>query len=72
MYSAGRAVSEIQLEEDEYFVLSDSRNDMDDSRNTSFTKVRRKNIIGKVILRISPFSLIGGPEEQKDEEKKES
>lgn len=72
MYSAGRAVSEIKLEEDEYFVLSDSRNDMDDSRNTSFTKVRRKNIIGRVILRLSPFSLIGGPEEQKDEEKKES
>ena len=72
MYSAGRAVSEIQLEEDEYFVLSDSRNDMDDSRNTSFTKVRRKNIIGRAILRLSPFSIIGGPEEQKEEEKKES
>ena len=72
MYSAGRAVNEIQLEEDEYFVLSDSRNDMDDSRNTSFTKVRKKNMIGKVILRLSPFSLIGGPEEQKEEEKKES
>lgn len=71
MYSAGRAVSEIQLDEDEYFVLSDSRNDMDDSRNTSFTKVRKKNIIGKVILRLSPFSLIGGPKEEK-QDKKES
>lgn len=70
MYSAGRAVSEIQLEEDEYFVLSDSRNDMDDSRNTSFTKVRRGNIIGKVIIRLNPFSLIGGPE--KEAETKES
>lgn len=70
MYSAGRAVSEIQLEEDEYFVLSDSRNDMDDSRNTSFTKVRRENIIGKVIIRLNPFSLIGGPE--KEDETKEA
>lgn len=66
MYSAGRAVNEVQLEEDEYFVLSDSRNDMDDSRNTSFTRVRRKNILGKVILRLTPFSLIGGPEQKKE------
>lgn len=71
MYSAGRAVNEIKLEDDEYFVLSDSRNDMDDSRNTSFTRVRKKNIIGKVILRLSPFSLIGGPDKPK-ENKKES
>lgn len=62
MNSAGRAVSEVQLEDDEYFVLSDNRNDMDDSRNTSFTKIRRENIIGKVILRLNPFSLLGGPD----------
>lgn len=64
MNSAGRAVSEIQLENDEYFVLSDNRNDMDDSRNTSFTRIRKKNIIGKVILRLNPFSLLGGPEKK--------
>ena len=69
MHSAGRAVNEIQLAEDEYFVLSDNRNDMDDSRNTSFTKVRKKNIIGRVILRLNPFSLLGGPEQE--EPKKE-
>lgn len=71
MNSAGCAVSEIQLDEDEYFVLSDNRNDMDDSRNTSFTKVRRKNIIGKVILRLNPFSLLGGPEKQEENQKEE-
>ncbi len=64
MYSSGRAASEITLGEDEYFVLSDSRNDMDDSRNTSFTTVYKKNIIGKVVFRFSPFSLIGGPTEE--------
>ena len=58
MHSGGRAVNEITLKDDEYFVLSDSRNDMDDSRNSSFTKVTKKNIIGKVILRLDPFSLI--------------
>lgn len=61
MHSGGRAVNEITLKDNEYFVLSDSRNDMDDSRNSSFTKVTKKNIIGKVILRLDPFSLIGGP-----------
>lgn len=64
MASAGIANSEIQLEEDEYFVLSDNRNDMDDSRNDAFTKVKKKNIIGKVILKFNPFSLIGGPEQE--------
>lgn len=69
MTSSGHAASDIQLEEDEYFVLSDNRNDMDDSRNTSFTKVRKKNIIGKVILRLNPFSLLGGPEEKQKQKK---
>lgn len=67
MLSAGCAINEITLGEDEYFVLSDNRADMDDSRNTAFTKVKKENIIGKVILRLNPFSLIGGP--KKDETK---
>ena len=71
MNSGGRAINEIQLDEDEYFVLSDNRNDMDDSRNTSFTKVRKENIIGKVLIRLDPFSLPGGPEKEKQPEQKE-
>lgn len=59
--AAGRANDEIKLESDEYFVLSDKRIDQDDSRNTSFTKVRKANIIGKVILTLNPFSMVGGP-----------
>lgn len=62
MVSAGRAHAEITLGEDEYFVLSDNRVDMDDSRNTSFTVVKRENIIGKVIFSMNPFSFIGGPD----------
>ncbi len=64
MVSAGIANSEITLGEDEYFVLSDNRNDMDDSRNEAFTKVKRENIIGKVILKFHPLSLIGGPQQE--------
>ena len=67
MVSAGLANSKITLGEGEYFVLSDNRNDMDDSRNNSFTKVRRENIIGRVILKLNPFSLIGGPDSEKSE-----
>jgi signal peptidase I len=70
MVSAGKASSEITLGEDEYFVLSDNRMDMDDSRNTSFTVVKKENIIGKVILSLNPLSLIGGPE-QKDGDEEE-
>lgn len=66
--SAGRAGEEISLAEDEYFVLSDNRKNMDDSRNTAFTKVKRKNLIGKVILTLNPFSLIGGPTQTNDKE----
>ncbi len=64
MHSSGMAGSKIKLEEDEYFVLSDNRNDMDDSRNTTFTKVKTENIIGKVMIRLNPFSLIGGPTQE--------
>lgn len=61
MVSAGDAAEPITLGDDEYFVLSDNRSDMDDSRNSSFTVVRKKNIIGKVILSLNPFSMISGP-----------
>ena len=64
----GAASSEVTLGDDEYFVLSDNRSDMDDSRNSSFTKVKKSNIIGKVIFRLSPFALVGGPEEEKKTE----
>ncbi|MCH5252648.1 MAG: signal peptidase I [Lachnospiraceae bacterium] len=72
MLSSGLANDKIKLEGDEYFVLSDNRADMDDSRNSSFTKVKRGNLIGKVILTLSPISLIGGPEQEKKEQKDET
>ena len=65
--SAGRAEDEIELEEDEYFVLSDKRTDLDDSRSASFTKVRRDNIIGVVFMSTEPLSLISGPKDEKED-----
>ena len=60
--SAGQAEQEVRLGDDEYFVLSDKRSDLDDSRSTSFTKVKKENIIGTVFLALDPFHLVSGPD----------
>lgn len=52
---AGFAEEEITLEEDEYFVLGDNRNESEDSRFANLSNVVRKEIIGKVWIRTSPF-----------------
>ncbi|MCR4605580.1 MAG: signal peptidase I [Eubacterium sp.] len=62
--SSGQAEEEILLGDDEFFVLSDKRTDLDDSRSSSFTKVKKENIIGPVFLALNPFSLISGPEKE--------
>lgn len=70
--SAGRAEEKIHLGEDEYFVLSDKRTDLDDSRSDSFTTVKSDNIIGDVFLSLEPLSFISGPDEQSGDETMES
>lgn len=55
----GIAASDIELGEDEYFVLGDNRDSSEDSRFKSIGNVKREEIIGKLWLRISPFSRIG-------------
>ncbi len=49
----------IVLGEDEYFVLGDNRNNSSDSRFSNVGNVKRENIVGKVVLRIYPFSRFG-------------
>lgn len=51
--------SEIVLGEDEYFVLGDNRNNSMDSRRSDPGNVKREYIVGKVVLRIYPFSRFG-------------
>ncbi|MBR6229932.1 MAG: signal peptidase I [Eubacterium sp.] len=71
--SAGQAEEPMQLGEDEYFVLSDKRTDLDDSRSSSFTKVKKGNIVGSVFMTLNPFSFVSGPEPEKEtEEEKDS
>ena len=55
----GRASQPVVLGEDEYFVLGDNRNNSQDSRWADVGNVNRKDIVGKVILRIYPFSKFG-------------
>jgi len=50
-----------QLGDDEYFVMGDNRNNSRDSRDDTVGPIKRKNIKGKVVLRIWPlksFSLV--------------
>lgn len=69
--SSGQAVDDVLLKDDEYFVLSDKRTDLDDSRSSSFTKVRNENIVGTVFLELDPFGLISGPQAEKTDEDEE-
>lgn len=56
---AGLAAEEIQLGEDEYFVLGDNRNVSEDSRYPDVGNIKRKDLIGRAFVRIYPFSKFG-------------
>ena len=55
---SGFAEEPIVLDDDEYFVLGDNRNNSEDSRFVSVGNVSFDDIIGLAWIRISPFSFI--------------
>ncbi len=55
----GRAAKPISLGSDEYFVMGDNRNISKDSRSEDVGSIKKKNIGGRVIFRIRPFSRFG-------------
>lgn len=55
----GLAEEEIQLGDDEYFVMGDNRNNSLDSRTSMVGNVHRDELIGKAWLRIWPFEDFG-------------
>lgn len=58
MINYGLAVEELILEDNEYFVLGDNRNNSEDSRFASMENITREDIIGKAAIRLSPFNFI--------------
>ena len=63
---AGLAETPVYLGEDEYFLLGDNGDSSEDSRFAIVGNVHRDQILGKVWLRVSPFSQFGfldSPEE---------
>lgn len=59
MQYAGLAAEEIQLGDDEYFVLGDNRNVSEDSRYPDVGNIKRGDIIGRALCRIYPFNKFG-------------
>lgn len=55
----GIAYNSIELEDDEYFVMGDNRNNSSDSRDPVVGNIKRENIIGRAWVRIWPLDKFG-------------
>lgn len=70
--NGGLADEKISLDEDEYFVLGDNRNNSEDSRFANIGNITKKDIIGKAWIRLNPFDFINKivPSEKSTDEEK--
>ena len=58
MLVSGLAENEIKLDDDEFFVLGDNRNNSEDSRFTSMGNVLKEEIIGRAWFRLNKFGIV--------------
>lgn len=58
MNNPGLAGDGVTLEENEYFVLGDNRNNSEDSRFANVGNITRDEIVGKAWLRLNSFAFI--------------
>ena len=58
VFIEGLAADGVYLDDDEYFVLGDNRNDSEDSRFSNIGNVVKEQIIGKAWLRLNKFGFI--------------
>ena len=68
MHLAGFAEKELLLEEDEFFVLGDNRNQSEDSRFANIGNITREEIIGKAWITLNPFDIISLKNLKQEEE----
>lgn len=72
MENGGLALEELTLEEDDYFLLCDNRNECEDSRNANIGNVQKQDIVGRAWLRTNSLALIshidGFTEQEKTED----
>lgn len=66
----GLAADALTLEEGEYFVLGDNRNNSEDSRFANVGTIVRAEIVGKAWLRLNEFGFIGTMNLYKEEPEK--
>lgn len=59
MNYSGIAIEKIVLDEDEYFVLGDNRNNSSDSRDPSVGVLTREDLLGRAWIRVWPLSSMG-------------
>lgn len=77
IFIEGLALEGVTLDEDEYFVLGDNRNESEDSRFANIGNVVENKIIGKVWLRLNKFgfvssmNLVSEDSEEKEDKKDE-
>ena len=59
MWSNGNMDYPFEVPEDSYFVMGDNRNESLDSRRESVGAIHKDDLMGKVVLRLYPFSEFG-------------